>query len=332
MPIQIIGLVLALLSSVMIQAKLYKNTTTSNHTCFLEKPVLSCSPEALNLADVDTCCTETFGGLVVQTQFWDTYTGMENKGQLLPQHHWTIHGLWPDFCNGSFTQYCDLNRQYDPNPSPKTQNGKPNGTEVKPWNGESVDGFIKDWGRTDLLEFMNTFWIAQEGSNEELWAHEFSKHGTCFSTFDIPCYGPKYQEHQELVDYFETVVNYYRRLPTYNWLAAEGIKPSNKTRYSLHKISSALEKHFGAKPYIGCSGKAFKNTDEGKHTNDSGATVLNEVWYFNHVYGRVSNGNVSRIDSLTNSNCAQSDDAIWYYERSPESTHDVSKNYSTVFS
>jgi len=53
-------------------------------------------------------------GLFLSTQYWDTYTGLEAQGQLLPPNQWTLHGLWPDFCNGSFTQYCDLNRQYDP--------------------------------------------------------------------------------------------------------------------------------------------------------------------------------------------------------------------------
>ena len=37
----------------------------------------------------------------MQTQYWNTYTGLESKGQLLPQYEWTIHGLWPDFCNGT---------------------------------------------------------------------------------------------------------------------------------------------------------------------------------------------------------------------------------------
>jgi hypothetical protein len=73
----------------------------------LETPYLSCSANAFpNITD--SCCTETFGGLVLSTQFWDTYTGLESKGQLLPKNTWSLHGLWPDFCNGSFTQYCDL--------------------------------------------------------------------------------------------------------------------------------------------------------------------------------------------------------------------------------
>jgi ribonuclease T2 len=73
----------------------------------VETPYLSCSPQAFpNLTD--SCCTETYGGLVLATQFWNTYTGLESKGQVLPKDSWTLHGLWPDYCNGSYTQYCDL--------------------------------------------------------------------------------------------------------------------------------------------------------------------------------------------------------------------------------
>jgi len=108
--------------------------------------VLSCSTDA-SPSKVDSCCAETFGGLLLSTQFWDTYTGLESKGQLLPSNQWTLHGLWSDYCNASFPQYCDLNRQYDPTPrfvtclrwastlttpsdlnySPNTTNGLPNG-------------------------------------------------------------------------------------------------------------------------------------------------------------------------------------------------------------
>jgi hypothetical protein len=78
-----------------------------SHSCSLETPNLSCSAMA-HPNVTDSCCTETFGGLVLSTQFWNTYTGFESQGQVLPKNTWTLHGLWPDFCNGSYTQYCDL--------------------------------------------------------------------------------------------------------------------------------------------------------------------------------------------------------------------------------
>ena len=36
---------------------------------------------------------------------------------------------------------------------------------------------------------------------------QFSKHGTCTSTFDVACYA-KYQEHEEVINFFETAVRY----------------------------------------------------------------------------------------------------------------------------
>jgi hypothetical protein len=38
-----------------------------------------------NTTAIDTCCLESPGGLVLQTQFWDTTIG--------PKDHWTVHGL-----------------------------------------------------------------------------------------------------------------------------------------------------------------------------------------------------------------------------------------------
>ncbi|WFD04071.1 ribonuclease T2 [Malassezia obtusa] len=298
-------------------AKLYSNTSTSNHTCALQKPVTSCSAAALNLADIDTCCQETYGGLVLSTQFWSTYTGLEDEGQLLPKHHWTLHGLWPDLCNGSYAQYCDFDRQYDPEPSPAEFDGK----TVPKYHGPGVDKFVESFGRLDLLKWMNTFWISQGQPNKAFWAHEFSKHATCYSTFDTPCYGKHYQKHQDVVEFFETAAMFYTRLPTYDWLKEAGIVPSNHTSYSLHDITSALEKKYGAKPYIGCSGPRRNETSGDKH--DEGRTVLSEVWYFSHVKGRPQEGHANHIDSTTNSTCSSAHNAIKYYERTPKSERSV---------
>lgn len=258
-------------------------------------------------------------GLVLSTQFWSTYTGLESQGQLLPANTWTLHGLWPDYCNGSYTQYCDLSRQYDPVPSPNTTTATSSGTPVPPYKGPSISTFLAPFGKFDLLAYMNKFWVNQGAPNGDFWAHEFSKHATCFSTFDVPCYGPMHQNNSEVVDFFETAVQYYQNLPTYGWLSAGGMRPSNSSRISLSEMQAALLKGFGALPYIGCSGPRYNATEAGKGSLDNGYTVVSEVWYYYHVYGRVQRAQGLPVNASINggsvSSCAKAKGALLYPER-----------------
>lgn len=246
-----------------------------------EKPLRSCPPQ--DPTKVDSCCTETHGGLLLTTQFWSTHTGLESTGQLLPTDIWTLHGLWNDFCDGSYPQYCDLTRQYDPIPSPNTTTGKPDGEPIPPYTGPHIGTFLEPYGRFDLLEYMETYWVAQNQDNAGFWGHEFSKHATCFSTFQRACYGPGYRVHEEVVDFFETTVRYYKKVPTFSWLKQARIVPSNSTTYSYKDISRVLTKRHGGVPFIGCSGPRFNETKAGRGSLDNGRTVLNEVWYYDHV-------------------------------------------------
>ncbi|KAG7098947.1 hypothetical protein E1B28_000837 [Marasmius oreades] len=238
--------------------------------CALEPLTFSCENTT---AIKNTCCTPTPGGLVLQTQFWSTFTGREDAGQKLPKGSWTIHGLWPDNCDGSFEQYCDPSRQYDPAPSPQAF---PNGTEIPAYRGPGIDTFIEKFKRYDLLDYMNKYWIAQSMDNAIFWAHEYSKHATCTSTFDIQCYGDSYEDKMEVVDFFHTATRVFQQYPTFDILAANGIMPSNKTGYPLHSIQNALRTQTGATPYLGCLNR----------------TILTEVWYFSHVLGTVSSFSV----------------------------------------
>lgn len=167
---------------------------------------------------------------------------------------------------------------------------------------------------------MNTHWIAQTGPNHVLWAHEFSKHATCFSTFDIPCYGPQYVKHQEVVSFFETTISYFKRFTTWEWLAKHNIQPSNSTSYTKNDLEDALTIEFGATPYLGCSGPRYNETEAGRlsNTTDTGRTVLSEVWYYMHVYGRPQEGNFVPVDQTTISGCTNATGGVWYYEPTPQ--------------
>lgn len=250
----------------------------------------------------------------------DTYTGLEAQGQKLPAKIWTLHGLWPDFCNGSYTQYCDLTRQFDPLPSPNTTNGLPNGTLVAPYTGPDVGTFLPPFGREDLLSYMETYWINQGAPNSAFWGHEFSKHATCYSTFDVPCYGPEYVENEDVLDFFETAVMYYKRFPTYDWLAEAGITPSNSTTYTLADLQNALASKHGAIPYIGCSGARYNSTAAGANSGDGGRMVISEVWYYMHVLGRPQDGNAVPVNATSPiTSCAKAEGALEYYLRTPSS-------------
>ncbi|OCB87906.1 ribonuclease T2 [Sanghuangporus baumii] len=297
------GVVVAALFAVVVARQFSLPSTIPSLTSCLTEPVFYSCENTTTISDA--CCSPTPGGLVLQTQFWDTYTGLEKQGQLLPRNSWTIHGLWPDFCDGSFTQYCDLSRQYDPTPSPNTTNGLPNGTVVPSYSGPGVDTFILEFGRIDLLDYMNKYWISQGSPNKDFWAHEFSKHATCTSTFDVACY-ENYQAHEDVVNFFDTTVRAFQMFPTFDMLAAAGIVPSNSTTYTLSQIQTAIKIQTGATPFVGCGGNG---------------TVLNEMWYFAHVLGTEQYGHFKPVESTTDSTCKNS--GIRYLERTPTSEREV---------
>ncbi|WVR04871.1 hypothetical protein IAU60_001883 [Kwoniella sp. DSM 27419] len=279
---------------------------SDNHTCALTAPIYSCENTT---AIVDTCCTPV-QGLVLVTQFWNTYTGLESEGSVQPKDSWGIHGLWPDRCDGSYGQYCDLSRQYDPYPSPNTTTGKPDGEVVPKWQGGDVfSKILGDYGKWDLLAYMQKHWKSLNQPDWVLWQHEFSKHATCFSTFDTgangtpDCYGQLFVNTTEasIVDYLDSVVKAQVQYPTYQWLQDAGIQPSNQTSYSVWDLQDALTNRSGAVPYLGCSGSTRQ--------------TLSEVWYYSHSLGRPQDGWLKPLDQTTKTNC-NTTEGIWYYTRS----------------
>jgi ribonuclease T2 len=196
-------------------------------------------------AVADTCCFNYPGGQFLQTQFWDT---SPPNG---PPNSWTMHGLWPDHCDGGFDQFCDETRNYN-----------------------NITGILTSLGASDLLTYMNTYWKADRGSDEHLWSHEWNKHGTCISTLERKCYNhEKYRPEEEVHDYFNSAVNLFKDLDTYKTLAEAGVHPSNSETYSLAQLRNPLRAKQGVPVTLRCHGN-----------------VLNEIWYHFDVLGSVQTG------------------------------------------
>ncbi|TQV99323.1 hypothetical protein V2A60_004797 [Cordyceps javanica] len=194
-------------------------------------------------AVADTCCFIPAGQLL-QTQFWDTSppTG--------PSDSWTIHGLWPDNCDGSYPAQCDADRAYT-----------------------NLTAILQANGAGDTLDYMSKYWKDYKGDDETFWEHEWGKHGTCISTLEPSCYGDGYRDGEEAADFFTRTVGLFKTLPTYQWLADAGIRPSSSKTYDTAQIQSALSKKHGAPVTLGCKGKVF-----------------NEVWYHFNVRGSLQDG------------------------------------------
>ncbi|KAL6808066.1 ribonuclease T2 [Trichoderma sp. SZMC 28013] len=208
--------------SISLLATLASVAAAASRICPSNTP-LSCHNTT---AVQDSCCFIPSGQLL-QTQFWDTdpSTG--------PADSWTIHGLWPDNCDGSFPQTCDASRAYS-----------------------NITDILTAMGADDTLHYMQTYWKDYQGNDESFWEHEWGKHGTCITTLDPGCYDD-YVPTEEAADFFSRTVSLFKTLPTYQWLADAGITPDGSKSYALEDIQSALSKQHGADVTLSCEGKSL---------------------------------------------------------------------------
>ncbi|CAH0023236.1 unnamed protein product [Clonostachys rhizophaga] len=191
-------------------------------TCSSDVP-LSCHNTT---AVEDTCCFIPSGQLLL-TQFWDTNPATG------PDDSWTIHGLWPDNCDGTYPANCDSSRKYT-----------------------NISDILTAGGGDATLTYMETYWKDYKGDDETFWEHEWAKHGTCVSTLDPDCYAD-YQPTEEAVAYFAKAVELFKTLPTHEWLSDAGITPSSSKKYALSDVQAALEKGHGKPVTVSCDGKAL---------------------------------------------------------------------------
>ena len=126
-----------------------------------------------------------------------------------------LHGLWPEFLNGSWPQYCD---------------------PAAPFNMTSVQ---------DLLPELHTYWPSLVAADQAaFWEHEWTRHGTCMEPF----FGASAaKEH----DYFRLVLTLREHFDAWAMLQAQGIGPASTTTWL--QVKKALETGWPAKIEVGCN-------------------------------------------------------------------------------
>lgn len=80
--------------------------------------------------------------------------------------------------------------------------------------------------------------------------HEWASHGTCYSTLQPSCLPPGSPQGTEAVLFFQRVVELYKKLPTYDWLAQQGITPSETRTHTLSELLDALKESSGVRYYF----------------------------------------------------------------------------------
>lgn len=99
--------------------------------------------------------------------------------------------MWPDYCDGTYAEYCAPKREYS-----------------------NISCILEAYGKTELLKYMEKYWPDYQGDDNEFWSHEWDAHGTCYTTLQPHCF-KNYSPQEEVVYFFERVVQLFKTLPTY---------------------------------------------------------------------------------------------------------------------
>ncbi|RCK64766.1 Ribonuclease T2-like 1-A [Candida viswanathii] len=221
---------------------------------------LSCSSSG---GTSNTCCYESPAGVIELTQFWDydPSTG--------PSDVFTIHGLWNMYCTGtSYPESCDSSLNIDSS-----------GSTLQ-------DIIVNQFNDKTLYDNLSKYWKNINSNDQLLWAHEWNKHGTCFSTIKPSCY-TSFTTNENVYDFVKILYNLWATVPTYKWLAAAGITPSNTATYTSAQIQSALKGKFGKNVYFKCDSN----------------NAINEVYYYYHVKGSLLGQSFVAMDAISSTNC-----------------------------
>lgn len=211
-------------------------------------------------------------GLILSTQFWTTNAqDTVNNG---PKDSTTIHGLWPDYCDGTYPQFCTKD------------------SGIPEYTGEQIDAVLQKYDPA-LFAYYQKYFKDLNGDAADFREHEYNKHGTCYTTMRPSCQPTLpwiSQPDYAVLNYFRQIAHKFQERPTYNYLKDAGIVPTTSKNYTLTEIQSALKQRHGATPFVGCNKKG----------------ELNEFWFYWVVRGQVNFGLYEPVESTTKSSCPAS--------------------------
>ncbi|KAI9111766.1 hypothetical protein K1719_017456 [Acacia pycnantha] len=136
-----------------------------------------------------------------------------------PEADFGIHGLWPNYNDGSYPSNCDPNN---------------------PFKQSEV---------SDLLSNLQRNWptlACPSSSGIQFWSHEWDKHGTCSESV--------LQQH----DYFASALNLKQQANLLQALSNAGIQADGGS-YSLSSIKDAIKQSTGFAPFIECNDDSSGN-------------------------------------------------------------------------
>ncbi|XP_041461650.1 ribonuclease Oy-like [Lytechinus variegatus] len=126
------------------------------------------------------------------------------------KNNWTIHGLWPSQGSSQSPTYCNNSWPFDPQ-------------AVK-----------------DLRITMSKTWstLDKRKTNEEFWAYEWVKHGTCAAQGKI---ASLHTQH----GFFALALELNSAVNIYRLLARDNIRPSKVLFYPSASVRSAIQRGLG---------------------------------------------------------------------------------------
>ncbi|KAI8821292.1 ribonuclease T2-like protein [Fimicolochytrium jonesii] len=188
-----------------------------------------CSPTATSCSGsgtTNTCCLAN--NIIVFAQQWLQGYCATKSCQIdnVPQD-WTVHGGWPNTCAGGQTNGCA---------------------------GPTYDDITNTLSAvdSDLVDQMNQHWVSYTGDNNVFWAHEWEKHGRCFTPAAKKCF-PGFEDGQDLDKYFSYVLGLRNQFPIGAALENANITPGGS--YTKTQFRNALTAAYpGLKLQLICVG------------------------------------------------------------------------------